>query len=133
MSKTDIDNLIAQIERDKKEYDNLITIKKNLDTIVDTNSTISQTNQQLSDINSSSLRRQRAELDTKKRIIDYTEQDINKNYSILSTQFIIFIVISSMVLFMIAYAIFVDSNVLQGMKDAITSRFSGTTSTATTS
>ena len=131
--KSDINNLITQIQTNYQEYQRLKPIKEQLDDVKSETSRIAQTNKQLSDINSSSLRRQRAELDTKKRIIDYTEQDIGKNYSILSTQFILFIVISSMVLFMIAYALFVDSDFLQGIKDTVASKISQFSATSSAS
>jgi hypothetical protein len=133
MATTDINNLISKIEADYQACQKLKSIKDNLETTKNSFQTIEQTNKQLSDINSSSLRRQRAELDTKKRIIDYTEQDIGKNYSILSTQFILFIVISSMVLFMIAYALFVDSDFLQGIKDTVASKISQFSATSSAS
>lgn len=122
MSDADIQNLIRQFNTD---FPRFMQLKKTRDSLEKSKVQLNQVanvQQQLMDINSSTMRRQREELDTKKRIIDYTERDIGKNYSILSTQFILFIVISSMVLFMIAYALFIDSDVASSIKGFISSK-----------
>lgn len=121
-TQADINSLIGRFEKGYRAYTDLEKTKEQLEKTNDNLKAVANVRQQLVDINSSTMRRQREELDTKKRIIDYTERDIGKNYSILSTQFILFIVISSMVLFMIVYALFIDSDVASSIKGFISSK-----------
>lgn len=84
--------------------------------------------QSVSDRNESVIRKQRVEIDTKTRIMNYTENDMNRNFRLLNAQYIVLLTLLCMVVFVLLWAFlefFIDSSGSRLSLPALPSRIVG--------
>jgi hypothetical protein len=128
MSNAEIEGLINRFNKDYTSYTEVKKSIDKMDPVIQKQNEINSMNQQIIDSTENILNQQRRELDTKGRIIDYTEKDIRKNFSLLNTQFILFITIIVMISVIVLYMVvtyITENNIVESASNFM-SRIRGT-------
>jgi hypothetical protein len=128
MSNAEIEGLIRRFNKDFTSYTEVKRSIDKMDPVIQKQNEINSMNQQIIDSTVNTLNHQRTELDTKGRIIDYTEKDIRKNFSLLNTQFILFITIIVMISVIVLYMVitYITENNIAEIASNFMSRIRGT-------
>ena len=128
MSNAEIEGLIRRFNKDYTSYTEVKKSIDKMDPVIQKQNEINSMNQQIIDSTENTLNQQRRELDTKGRIIDYTEKDIRKNFSLLNTQFILFITIIVMISVIVLYMVvtYITENNIAESASNFMSRIRGT-------
>ena len=128
MSNAEIEGLIRRFNKDFTSYTEVKRSIDKMDPVIQKQNEINSMNQQIIDSTVNTLNHQRRELDTKGRIIDYTEKDIRKNFSLLNTQFILFITIIVMISVIVLYMVitYITENNIAEIASNFMSRIRGT-------